>query len=813
MKSDQLIVFGSIFDSHKDTLPKPFELPWSEFVELVMSSENFRTREDKFEPGWGFNLARFVERSDGRINRDNAHVDVLSGIVLDFDKNYDLAKMFEGLKGIVHLAYTTFSHTPEQPRWRVIVPTAQPIAGPRFPAARAWLVTCLNGGHPPSTKRGADEQAKAISNFFFAPGCPAANVEHLAWTESDPDAIVVVPPLIEELQKGIPETRLISGTLDWPWLEAKMKAYNKNEEIRRGFKAMLKGHSIAPQGERDNLITRMCGVLAGWAPSVEPEALAVRFASSLHTMTNESPGDPPPDLDNVADKIARAQASLAARSAESGEHTLDVAQVTRLAMPVDTEAFTQAAQNVGLEGDDLLRRLMLRMDGSVWVWFQDRARWEGPFTDKAAVWVVQQELPHVPGVNAYTRKKDGSIRPKTLEEFATDHGEVLFAVTADLNVTQPHYDIATRRLTLVGAERRAIEPEFDKTVDEWLRLLAGDRADVMLDWIAGLLVHDRPNSILFMPGDPGVGKSLLVRGLARVWNVDGATNIQNVVQNFNDVLRECPLVVLDEGKWDKWTDVTTLLRSLVTDSKRTINKKYHQQIELSGHIRMMITANNFNIFAGDEHSLTPADQQAFAQRFLEVTPHIEAKKFLQKLPHSQRDGLASDNRIAKHALWLGANRVVHNEESRFWVTGDDAGSLADKITGSDKKFGSWVHEWVAKYLTNPAQIEREQGALIWRRDGRVIVSPEAVVETWEKTLKNRKPPQSLEIANVLKTLSSGKLVAFPDKSARGFELRTDTIVRWSEEHGIGNPDAIAENAKGNKQINAGRPGVTGPKRG
>lgn len=811
MRASELVLFGSWFDVHTDNTPKPFELPWDDFVATIMAEENFRTREDKFAPGWGFNLARFVER-DGEIRRANVHVDLLSGIVLDFDKNYDLGKVFDALKGVVHLAYTTFSHTPEAPRWRVVVPTATPIPAAHFRAIRAWLVTCLNGGIPPNTKSGADEQAKALSNFFFAPGCPEANVPFLSWTATDSNddqgAVVLVPPGVEEIRQGIPKARILGATIDWPWLEARMQAYAKDPDVRRAFKAVLKGESFANVGARDTLLTRMCGVLAGWAPSAEPEQLAQKFATSLHVMELESPNDPPPSLEQCADKIARGQATIAARAKDEGEYVVATAQQISMPTRAETTDFEAAAESVGLTTDQLMRRLILRLDNDLWIWNQDTWQWNGPMTEKSAFWLGQQELAKVPGVDVWTRKKDGGIRSKTLDELAIDHAEVINTVVADLNYARQGYNMRERKLILVGAPLRNLEAEYDAEVDGWLELLGGNKAGLLRDWIAGINHLDRPNAVLFMQGDPSVGKSLLVRGLSRIWDTDGAVNLRTVTDNFNDELRRCPLVVVEEGKWRRWDDVTTKLRQMVTDKNRSINKKFKNMHSLHGYLRMMVTANNFNIFKGDEHTLTMSDRDAVSQRFVEIIPNPEAAAYLNRYDAEVRDGFAADDRIARHALWLSANRVVNNKHQRLWTQGETSGDFADRMTANDGHFGSWCFEWLARYLSYPHDIEREQRNFLYRKDGVVLVSPEAVIGTFEKIVKNRKPPQSIDIGNALRTLSTNGVVTFPNGKTKGYQIRVETIAKWADENAIGNGEDIRANAQGAQQQHQAPPFTT-----
>lgn len=330
MRASDLHFFMSVFDGLTDMNPELLEGTWAEGIAYLMSEKNFRTREDKKkDPCWGFNLARFVERG-GTIRRSNAHVEALSGVTLDFDEGYNPAALFDTLElmGIVFHADTTFSHTPQTPKWRLLVPTSRLIMPHEYEAIRAALHLQLTG-KPPSPKEGADEKAKDPSHFFFAPSCPAANVGYRDRRDSDENAVVWVPPAVatlpakQRLLSTPPSSTNASASVstsaegytkfDKAWINAKMKTYGKDPELRKAFNALIKGESFAEHGSRDTIITRMTGALAGWAPNGDPELLAKMFEPSIEKMTAEMPDDPPPDLENIAHKIDRAQVKLAAK--------------------------------------------------------------------------------------------------------------------------------------------------------------------------------------------------------------------------------------------------------------------------------------------------------------------------------------------------------------------------------------------------------------------------------------------------------------------------------------------------------------------
>jgi hypothetical protein len=287
--------------------------------------------------------------------------------------------------------------------------------------------------------------------------------------------------------------------------------------------------------------------------------------------------------------------------------------------------------------------------------------------------------------------------------------------------------------------------------------------------MATFLFLDRPTAILFLRGEKDVGKGLLVRGLARLWEADAPTKMQAISGEFQTELRKCPLVIIQEGKWNKHVDATTLLRELVTDPSRNANRKHVDPIELRGYARFILTANNFNIFANDSHALTPEDRAAVAQRFLESNPSPEAGRILLELDPDERDRLASDNHIAEHVLWLAQTRQVQSH-GRFLVEGNPEGGFAMRIITEDGRWGSWVVEWLARYLSDPTRIEREHGHLLSRDGNRVLVNPEAVIDTFNAVLKNKQQPQSAEILNALRSLSTGTLVPFPSGDRTGFEI-------------------------------------------
>lgn len=61
------------------------------------------------------------------VRRCKANVVALWGIVLDIDENKTIEQAIEMLDGLEYVLYTTFRHTPEQNKFRIVIPFSRPL--------------------------------------------------------------------------------------------------------------------------------------------------------------------------------------------------------------------------------------------------------------------------------------------------------------------------------------------------------------------------------------------------------------------------------------------------------------------------------------------------------------------------------------------------------------------------------------------------------------------------------------------------------------------------------------------------------------
>lgn len=138
-----LTTFKSVEKAYVDL---KIDLPWPELAELLCEHHNV----DKKEHGPMFNFADFKtldeEHELGRkyhyldgikqetfdeipntVRRCKANVKSIQGIILDVDKIKSIEEVMQLLDGIEYVLYTTFRHTIDEHRFRVVIPFSQPL--------------------------------------------------------------------------------------------------------------------------------------------------------------------------------------------------------------------------------------------------------------------------------------------------------------------------------------------------------------------------------------------------------------------------------------------------------------------------------------------------------------------------------------------------------------------------------------------------------------------------------------------------------------------------------------------------------------
>lgn len=150
-RQGDLVVPVVIFGSKDDNWPQPYSVPWLSLAQRLCTYEE-RLAKD----GHAWSPVTYRPGSA----RGKANVDQVHMLVLDVDHT---ELPLDLLNGLEYVAHTTFNHTPQDPRWRVILPLSEPISGQSWPGfwlrANAYFGGCI------------DRQTKDSSRIFYLPSC------------------------------------------------------------------------------------------------------------------------------------------------------------------------------------------------------------------------------------------------------------------------------------------------------------------------------------------------------------------------------------------------------------------------------------------------------------------------------------------------------------------------------------------------------------------------------------------------------------------------------------------------------------------
>lgn len=111
----------------------------------------------------------------------------LSCLVLDYDSGVRPSEAEATWEGYFHILHTTWSHTPQHPKFRLILPLATPVPAAHWPQVYAWAQA--------QTGFAVDGSKKGAGTTFALPAVPDPNCPRLAFSSPGP----LLDPVIEGL--------------------------------------------------------------------------------------------------------------------------------------------------------------------------------------------------------------------------------------------------------------------------------------------------------------------------------------------------------------------------------------------------------------------------------------------------------------------------------------------------------------------------------------------------------------------------------------------------------------------------------------
>ena len=312
---------------------------------------------------------------------------------------------------------------------------------------------------------------------------------------------------------------------------------------------------------------------------------------------------------------------------------------------------------------------------------------------------------------------NGQMRIPTPTTIMANHTSVVYDVEMIPDATGGRIsDINSDRATLVIGMYRIdpkLQAEFNSDVDDWLKSWTGDHYLDICRWIAwSLAFKEGPTCALSIQGFPGIGKGMLVQGLAEALEVPNIMYGEELVGKHRATLTKTPFICVNEG-WpiaSKSHHPANLVRELIGSSRLAIEEKFKSVATVYNPCRLILTANNESVVSAltKGQILERADKEALISRVYHMVAPSTAFGWLNSRGGRRftkdwirpDDGTESKKILAKHFLWLYENRHDYGHKgTRFLCDGSDmAGNQIHRILSSDYQFTPLVIEAILKLI-------------------------------------------------------------------------------------------------------------------
>ena len=519
------------------------------------------------------------------------------------------------------------------------------------------------------------------------------------------------------------------------------------------FYARIKaGEPLAVAGERHRETFRIVGSMLGAQPEIDLETVyQALYPSYLAMVQATQHTGAPSSMDKLWDVIAdvggreAGQRAHLAKVGDLGKAMIEAALTARQSEDIEDLQKTLELPDAADAVPALKRVVLYPPSGSMcFVWRDTYNNYTR--VDQRHIYgqlAQHSEAPLDLAIRTYT--KTGS-KPLPNAEILASYGHLYTSEYYVYGLDGVHLD-KHNNVAVGVAPSRHVKAAHHPDVDQWLRLMGGDHADKLLDWIATCPDLTRPTCALYVEGAAASGKSLLAGGIARLWGSGAPTPYGLATQRFNAGLLDNPVVFADEAS-DVMEGVgSELYRRLVSGAGVMIEVKFGGTAALKSCPRVILAANNADAFAS-QRQLGQDDIAALVERTGHIHVSKEAAEYLEALGGAEyiQGRWLDGNGIAEHALWLAANRKV-NKGSRYLV----AGWETDMISNMMHKFGAseQVLTLIANYLVDP----RQKPLGVWGDEGVIYVQSTRIKDLWSTYGDARQCPGGNALVACLKALS------------------------------------------------------------
>ena len=631
--------------------------------------------------------------------------------------------------------YSTWKHTPESPRIRLLVRLSRPIAnasGDDYPNLYHAVAHLLGIKFDPSTKDRA--------RFFFGPQHkPGAEAD--CWRFRFTGDALPVDEILAMLRRGdIPAARLAAAAS--PDVAAGPLRTPDANELKRLSDRLLRSGSAAAQGTGAVLEAVLGGRAFAQVGGIHLASRDLAFALVRDVPLFDGDGFAARWLEpcwesmdgagveerstNWRAAVDSAAAKLASRASE------DVGLYPSISVVGSDAADVEAARSCG-------GALVNEFRGNYYVWDARARRYTGPVKGTGLSAACRESLQGLPGFEYRSFGKGGApglkSGPKLVEEYGYRLAEVAYWAVPPAEV----FDVRALSIHLPAYHVNVWEARSHQIAEELLVALGGAQLPRLLAWLAKFTDLTQPLPALVLVGPRGVWKSRIAQILARFWGTRHAGSpcrAAQVLGRFSRPLLTNPVVHTDEAmaRSEAGKAIPETYRESIMSTVHTVEAKGVDPVTLHTATRHVISVNDIDqVFGGGE--VDAASVEATVERYLVVdisgatmaaferrwAPYVEAL-----------GGLREGAPLLEHVAWL-ASTSTYEGCCRLWVdTGTDADVLL-RARFADDTLVMCMGIAVEALLAEPKMSYKGQLfrlPLVLDDKGQLRLSPGRIVEQW-----------------------------------------------------------------------------------
>lgn len=622
---------------------------WRSFVASLVE-EGHERRKTKDGP-----LFSLVRLKDGK-TRANEHVAEVHGWALDLDQADDeqIAGTLAALNaaGLAYVCYSTFSDSPKQQKLRAVGPLLEPMSANGWPRVWRALVTKFSPW--------ADEQCKDVSRMYYLPACqPGAEPMLFVQPGSPLDVATLAlggaaPAPTRKVDLNAPDVVRGKDGSAYPRAPKGQGPFQHAEHLC---------HTMAPavSGKGGHVAILRVARALRWGLELEAAQCAQMIAEIYSPRC-----DPPWSQTEIDHKI----------EAAGQDDGAPFARGALLPPPPDT--FDDLPYVVCCTG-----RFWLRDFGA-----NDYAR---QCAETDLVTVCRKKYADDPALPFHISEGDHP-KPEHVKAWAQPVNKL---VTCYYESTTT-YDPEEESLTIGLRIDPKLVPQFNEHAEAWLAAIGGERLLQLKQWIAACR-PDRlsaPARALGLVGPKELGKTLLAKALARIWDAN-AVPANVLCSQFNSALATCPIVMADEEIPPKLSGEE--FRSKIADRDHSIEPKGKERHRLRGAVRLIVGVNNLSKFLllGDKGA---NDVSAIADRLyvIDIPDAMVGVARNALAPLLADDGSTVDlAALAEHFLHIMA--TVEPTKGRFIGAPEDDTAQRITLQGEAERMPE-LWEIVAEYF-------------------------------------------------------------------------------------------------------------------